>query len=182
MQRYKSYQENKPQNSFPFWNMSQTIGIDVKTEPNLKKKVLIVDDNQFFRRMAEHHLQDIYECNLAIDGEDALKKHANFNSDLILMDIQMPKLTGIEAATEIRKHGSKVPIIAVTATPTSEIYNTMNACIVKPYKKTDLIKAVEAAFSKQSLLRQMNLIFQNQSLARFETETLNSEVLPIARV
>ena len=60
-----------------------------------------------------------YKADIAENGEDALHALEKGNYDLILMDIQMPKMGGIEATTEIRKRekNSKrhIPIIALTA-------------------------------------------------------------------
>ena len=80
--------------------------------------VLIVDDNEDNRdtlhELIEPDGYDIYE---AVDGKDAVEKAKHLNPDIILMDIQMPKLNGYEASKQIKteQFGNNLKIIAVTA-------------------------------------------------------------------
>ncbi|KAI8833194.1 CheY-like superfamily, partial [Chytridium lagenaria] len=89
------------------------------TSPSLR--ILIVDDNQLVRDISSRLLQRL-NCNfdVAVDGMNALEKAFNNRYDLILMDIQMPKLDGIGATRAIRVElrDEKTPIISMTSGPT----------------------------------------------------------------
>ena len=104
------------------------------------KKILIVEDNKInqmiTRKILEKH-QVI--CDVADDGSIAVEKVQNNHFDLILMDIHMPGISGIEATIEIRKFNEDTPIIALTAVTLDEnldefYLNGFNDIIPKPYK------------------------------------------------
>ena len=81
-------------------------------------KILVAEDFKDARRMMKIHLQaEGYEVLEAADGYEAVEKAVEEKPDLILMDIAMPVLDGIQATTAIRLHDdlADVPIIAITA-------------------------------------------------------------------
>ena len=83
-----------------------------------KKKILIVEDNEQNRELFHDLLiSKGYTVMEAVDGEMALAKIRNETPDLILMDIQIPKIDGVELARRIRNIPSlnNIIIIAVTA-------------------------------------------------------------------
>lgn len=81
------------------------------------KKILVVDDNMFNIRLVEAIMEPHYELITALNGIEGIKKAKEAIPDLILMDIQMPKMDGTTAMKEIRKTDGleDVPIIAYTA-------------------------------------------------------------------
>ncbi len=82
-----------------------------------KPRIIIVDDNETFRRSLEFHLTITlgYEViGNAADGEEFLTLSNIYNSDIILMDIEMPKLNGIVAAKKVLEHYNYLKIIAIT--------------------------------------------------------------------
>lgn len=71
----------------------------------MTKKVLIVDDEPNIVISLEFLLQrEGYQVVVAVDGEDALAKVAEFQPDLILLDVMMPKKSGFEVCQEIRSN------------------------------------------------------------------------------
>ena len=83
----------------------------------MAKNILICDDAAFMRMM----IKDILTKNgynivgEAENGAKAVEKYAELKPDLVLMDITMPEMDGIEATFRLRDKGVKTPIIAVTA-------------------------------------------------------------------
>jgi len=117
------------------------------------KKVLIADDEIFNRALLIAILKrwDI-SYDEAQNGREVLKKVSENNYDLILMDVRMPDISGIEACFKIRKLKSKtkccIPIIGITAVTSKEkkqlcMEAGMNELIIKPYKEQYLIKTLE---------------------------------------
>ena len=83
----------------------------------LKPKIIIVDDNETFRNSLEFHLTLTlgYEIiSSATNGEEFLALNNIHKADIILMDIEMPKLNGIAAAKKVLESYSYLKIIAIT--------------------------------------------------------------------
>lgn len=79
------------------------------------KKVLVVDDEKLIVKGLRFSLeQDDMEVDCAYDGEEALEMAKNRKYDIILLDIMLPKLTGLEVCQQIREF-SDVPVIMLTA-------------------------------------------------------------------
>jgi DNA-binding response OmpR family regulator len=71
------------------------------------KKVLIAEDDYFIRDIYQRTLKNAgFEVNVAVDGEDTLQKATSEVYDIILLDILMPKLTGIDVLRKLREKGA----------------------------------------------------------------------------
>lgn len=115
-------------------------------------KVVIVDDNVFLLKMLEEKLSffnDILIKYSAINGEDALNKvEEDSNIDLILMDIEMPVLNGIQATEIIKQKYPQIKIIMLTVFDDDE--NIFNA--IKAGADGYLLKEVSARDLHQAIL------------------------------
>ena len=81
----------------------------------MAKLILLVDDEPLILKGLKFSLeQDGYETDTAADGEEALEKMRNGGYDIVLLDVMLPKLSGIEVCQAIRET-SNVPIIMLTA-------------------------------------------------------------------
>src|SRR3990167_85445 len=79
-------------------------------------KILIIEDEDAIREVEKIYLLRAgYECVTAIDGKSALDKFYKQKFDLVILDINLPVIDGIEVCKRIRSNSSKVPIIMVTA-------------------------------------------------------------------
>jgi CheY-like chemotaxis protein len=90
------------------------------------KMILVVEDDDTLRLLATKQLAKLgFTGHAAADGSEAVEKTRTVPYSLILMDVQMPKMDGLEATSAIRKleevkHNKRVPIIAMTANPDRE--------------------------------------------------------------
>ena len=117
--------------------------------------ILVVDDNRINQKITQKILEKRqFSCSLANDGEEAIAAAKANSYDLILMDIHMPKIDGIEATKQIRKFNKITPIVALTAVELDEMRATimesgMNDIILKPYDVsqflTIILKNINAA-------------------------------------
>ena len=78
-------------------------------------KILVVEDDQFIREGISEYLSEFgYEIIQAKDGQEALINFNNNDINLVILDIQIPFLNGLEVLKEIRKK-SKLPVLMLTA-------------------------------------------------------------------
>ena len=79
----------------------------------MAKSVLIVDDNATVRRAlrALFTSTEFYVCSEAVDGREAIEKAQVLKPDLIVMDLSMPVMNGLQAAAQLRKMKPETPII-----------------------------------------------------------------------
>ena len=115
------------------------------------KKILICEDEQDTQDSLKNILErNEYEVYSAFDGKEAIDKAKEVKPELIILDIRMPKLNGLEVAGEIRKFDKAAKIIFITAFQSPQIkqettkYN-ISDYIVKPASGDDILKAVEKA-------------------------------------
>jgi two-component system response regulator (stage 0 sporulation protein F) len=86
-------------------------------------KILVVDDEEGARELFFTILSDEgYDITLAINGEEALTRFKGDTYDLVVTDIKMPVMDGLQLLQEIRKTGSKTDVIMVTAYGEVESY------------------------------------------------------------
>lgn len=116
------------------------------------KNILVADDNEINRILIQKMLSkfDVL-LKFAIDGEDAYEKLLTKEFDVVLMDINMPVLNGIEATKKIRNlndpYFKEIPIIALTASimdrDIKEIFESgFNDYQSKPFKIDDLMDKI----------------------------------------
>ena len=87
----------------------------MKEDDAVARKILIVDDEPLIVKGLKYSLeQEGYEIDSAADGEEALAKFASGHFDLILLDVMLPKMDGIEVCQRVRER-SNIPIIMLTA-------------------------------------------------------------------
>ncbi len=83
----------------------------------MKQKILLVEDSEMSVVVMKKEIELLgYECIVALDGKEAIKKASAYLPDLIVMDILLPKMNGLEATSQIRKNTKTqtVPILAAT--------------------------------------------------------------------
>ncbi|NEW93933.1 hybrid sensor histidine kinase/response regulator [Rhodopseudomonas sp. BR0M22] len=114
-------------------------------------RILVVDDNPTNRTIATQMLGEFrVQTNTACDGTEAVTAATRFSYDVILMDVRMPEMDGLDATRAIRAHGgalAAVPIIAFTANAFAEDAAAcraagMNDHVAKPVRKKALVEAI----------------------------------------
>jgi len=80
------------------------------------KKVLVVEDDRLIAKMYWRMLSGHYEVQLAYDGEAGLAAVASFEPDLVLLDLNMPKVSGRQVLMELQKQGvlKTLPVVVVS--------------------------------------------------------------------
>jgi CheY-like chemotaxis protein/HPt (histidine-containing phosphotransfer) domain-containing protein len=115
--------------------------------------ILLVEDNPVNRRLAQHVLEkEGYRVVAADNGAAALKALERSHFDLVLMDVQMPRMDGIETTVAIRRKeeisGERIPIVALTAHAMVGdrercLKAGMDGYLIKPIQPATLLEAIE---------------------------------------
>ena len=118
------------------------------------KKILVVDDEKPISDIMKFNLtKEGYEVHVAADGEEALQKVDEVHPDLILLDLMLPKMDGLEVARQVRKNYD-MPIIMVTAKD-SELDKVLGLelgaddYVTKPSSNRELVARVKANLRRQ---------------------------------
>lgn len=117
-------------------------------------KVLIADDEIDLTRALEAILKfNKYEVNIVENGEDALKKAEENKYDVLILDVMMPKKTGIEVVEELRKKNINTPILMLTAKAETEdkvegLDKGADDYLTKPFEKDELLARIRALVRK----------------------------------
>ncbi|WP_086665352.1 ANTAR domain-containing response regulator [Lentzea kentuckyensis] len=121
-------------------------------------RVLVAEDEALIRLdLVEMLREEGYDvAGEAADGEEAIKLATELNPDLVILDVKMPKVDGIEAAQQIA--GNRIaPVVILTAFSQRDLVERARdagamAYLVKPFAKRDLVPAIELAMSRFSEL------------------------------
>jgi CheY-like chemotaxis protein len=157
-----SLSAGEPTDASSLKNMAAAVGI-ANVAPSQKLSVLLAEDNPVNQRVAMRLLEKRgHRVTLATSGREALGFFECQRFDLILMDVQMPDMDGIEATTLIRQHekqtGGYTPIVALTAHTMKGdrercLEVGMDGYIHKPIDAARFLELAEAAASAHSVRR-----------------------------
>ena len=117
-------------------------------------KILLVEDEEKLARVVELELRyEGYEVEKAFDGREGLEKALSGGFDLILLDIMLPSMSGMEVLRRLRRE-SQVPVIMVTARDTvvdkvSGLDSGADDYITKPFEIEELLARIRAALRKR---------------------------------
>ena len=153
------------------------------------KKILIVEDDKGISEFVKLELDhEGFETELAETGRAALEKFSSFSPDLILLDIMLPELSGLEVLRRIRKT-SNVPVILVTAR--GDTYDRVEGLdagaddyIPKPFEIEELLARIRALLRRVSALQTKSAVLKNRALEMQIDSmkvTLNGEVLDLSK-
>lgn len=126
-----------------------------------KRRILIVDDNAGNRLLLQYNLEGYFDIDFAGNGLSALDKFSQNRYDLILMDIHMPDMDGLEATMRIREmevNQNRTPIFAVTSNMFREqkekcLEAGMDDYIVKPIHAKALVERINHYLNSTQIAR-----------------------------
>lgn len=129
----------------------------------IKPTILVVDDEPGARQSLEVILEDDYRVLSAESGREALKVLQRESIDLILLDVNMPDMDGLEVLCKIKEQDDEMDVIMVSALnlarkAVDSIRLGAYDYITKPYEPEDILSTVHRAISKQKLNRELDFL------------------------
>jgi two-component system response regulator RegX3 len=119
-----------------------------------RNTVLVVEDEEsFIEALVVGLKREGFRVKVARDGMEALEEFAASRPDLVLLDVMLPRMSGVDVCREIRSRGSRVPIIMVTAKG-SEIDTVVGLevgaddYVTKPYRLRELVARMRAVMRR----------------------------------
>ena len=145
--------------------------------PSAPRRVVVAEDESLIRLDIVEILRDngFDVVGEAGDGETAVKLATELRPDLVVMDIRMPQLDGIEAAERLGKDRI-APVVLLTAFSQKELVERASeagalAYVVKPFTPADLLPAIEIALARHAQIVALEAEVQDM-VERFETRKL----------
>jgi DNA-binding response OmpR family regulator len=127
--------------------------------PDRPPRILLVDDEQPIQTLLSFPLQrDGYEVVVAADGREALARYEESPPDLVVLDVMLPRMDGLEVCKRLRAKGETVPIIMLTA-KSEEIDKVLGLelgaddYITKPFSMREFRSRVKAALRRAGMSR-----------------------------
>ena len=151
-------------------------------------KILIVEDNEGIVSFVKSELElEDFETCVALDGRTALEMFAREKPDLVLLDIMLPELSGLEVLRRIRKHDEDTPVILVTARDeTDDKVTGLNLgsddYITKPFKIEELLARINAVLRRAEKIKKLSELserlesMKNSEKTSSSTEKRNGEI------
>lgn len=116
-------------------------------------RILVVEDDPFMREAVDWMLtQAGHECNGVRTGEEALALVRRWMPEIILLDIGLPTISGLQVLHQLRARGISVPILMMTANASSGVVQDVmqmggTGYVLKPFEASDLLNRVAAALA-----------------------------------
>lgn len=144
--------------------MGYSLGNLITWRQYMKKKVLVVDDEQSILTLLQYNLQQAgFECLTAMDGEEGLNLAIQSNPDVILLDLMLPKLDGMEVCKELRQQRNSTPILMLTAKD-DELDKILGLelgaddYMTKPFSPREVIARIKAVLRRSQYQQEAPLI------------------------
>jgi DNA-binding response OmpR family regulator len=120
----------------------------------MSRKILVIEDNEDLANLLNIHLGDLsYDVELAFDGDSGLAKAEAATYDLIILDLMLPGLDGLEICRRLRTKGAYTPILMLTSR-SSELDRVLGLelgaddYVTKPFSIRELLARVKALFRR----------------------------------
>jgi signal transduction histidine kinase/CheY-like chemotaxis protein/HPt (histidine-containing phosphotransfer) domain-containing protein/CHASE3 domain sensor protein len=169
-----SVEINLPYTLGKYLELSESKALHLKLEDIKGLKVLVVDDEKYNRDLLKAILRKwLVEVTELEDGEQVSKHIQNNPTDLILMDVRMPLVSGIEATLEVRQlehSAASVPIILLTAAVTEEdrmnyLNSGVDMVLAKPFIEAQLIEAIFYVLGKGEFIEEKKNVELNTEIS-----------------
>ncbi|MCU7558344.1 response regulator transcription factor [Macrococcus capreoli] len=136
----------------------------------MSQKVLVVDDEQSIVTLLQYNLQQSgFEVVTAYDGEEGLEKIFSEKPDIVLLDLMLPKMDGVEVCKSVRNEKNQVPILMLTAKD-DEFDKVLGLelgaddYMTKPFSPREVIARIKAILRRSNALKMVEEEKENKEI------------------
>ncbi|MBT5306744.1 MAG: sigma-54-dependent Fis family transcriptional regulator [Candidatus Scalindua sp.] len=142
-----------------------------ENKDSIRPEILVVDDEETIRFCLKEALERVgYKVNTAENGENALKLMKKLIPDLIILDLKMPGIDGLDLLKEIKSHDPNILVILLTGH--SSIDSAVSAMkagafdyLEKPFKMEHITIVIDKALNTQTLMREVSRLREKANIA-----------------
>jgi two-component system, NtrC family, response regulator len=149
-------------------------------------RILFIEDDKSGRELGVYNLEKAgYQVDSAVDGEDGLKKFSPYKYQLVITDLKMPGISGMEVLNEIHGNYPEIPVLVITAFGNIDVaveamkYGAYDF-ITKPFNKDHLVFTIERALEKRELANEVkDLKIKASGIERdiiYKSETIKKKI------
>ena len=131
------------------------------------ERVLVMDDSLVYRDLLVNHVLEPngYVPLIAVDGEMGLQMALREAPDLVIMDMQMPKMTGIQVLEALHEAGSQIPVIMMTLHGSEDLAVRafrlgLKDYVIKPFDVEEMLISIDQALAEVRLRRERDALTQ----------------------
>lgn len=140
-------------------------------EYDRESHILIVDDDSSLLKFFKIHLNKFFSKIIVVDsGKDALLAIQDREINLVLSDIRMPKVDGLQLMSKIRKLHPEIPILLISGEPVTEemaaIIQTSDGFLAKPFSVDELNNYINRGVDLHLVMKELSTILNNPSKIR----------------
>ncbi len=156
---------------------------------NNKPHLLIVDDDSRIVKLLKQYLsKEGFLVSTSTSAKEALTMLENFQYDLMILDVMMPEITGLEFATQLKSGGSLMPIVMLTALSEPEdrvkgLESGANDYVTKPFEPRELVIRINNLLeSNAKFIKQEEVVFFGSNSYNKTTKELlqHDKVIPLS--
>ena len=153
------------------------------------KKIILIEDESSVVSFIKKGLQELdYEISVALDGNTGIKLVEDNDFDMIILDIMLPDINGLEVCKEIRKKNKTVPILFLTALDSSEnivlgLESGGDDYLVKPFKFIELVARIKSLLRRSGHTNgnDSNEVENDENIYQFEDLIVNDYTKKVSR-
>ncbi|HBL84275.1 MAG: hypothetical protein A2Y17_07530 [Clostridiales bacterium GWF2_38_85] len=145
----------------------------------MSRVLLVEDENSIRNTLKEFLIREGYYVDIACDAQEALRvlDENNYNYGVVVTDIIMPRMTGIDLLEKIRKKSNTIQIVIMTGEPTVDtaiiaVQNGANDYLVKPISKENIIKSIRHASEIKRLIDEKSILEEEKRLYQMDLEIM----------
>lgn len=151
------------------------------------RKILLVEDEAHVVSFIKKGLtEEGYEVSVAFDGKSGLRMSSENSFDLLILDIMLPEMNGLDLCREIRKSDTNIPILLLTALGTSEnivlgLETGADDYLVKPFRFNELAARIKSLLRRSENNSSASSEFLNEEVYRFSDVEVNDTRKTVSR-